>query len=352
MKKYTIAIIIALILALLLGCSSVTNDNESQDTNDEINADILNNENDEKETNINDIEIECNEKDSDLTSETNDHDHALGGGSGANWNCYLHAPHFCKYFLGNFLSAAGLTNEEFHLWAGPLRAARTSLYDECTVNIATMIEYFNIRRETIEEMTAGSYSGFCTFLSAPGILDILFSGDREMMEEFFCIENHDYFLQLERDTETKFVLALIRDAQEIIDANASPVSRHFNDIYTFVRLISPDRLFFDQWSWIRDLLEVGDYDSINIATYISRFHGRREHYLGPQSDALLTQRFLNIVAQTDLELYMHINAELLMQGVLSGDMSAIKSYYSIENQAMHNAAVAQVQAARQEQATQ
>ena len=226
--------------------------------------------------------------------------------------CFIHSGHFhsLDIFIGTLVCSEDLIE-----WYVPLRAAmRTSPYDECLINISTFIEHFGITREAIQQLIDDTRIDFFIEYN----LDVLFSGDNALIEEFYCIGNEALHDRIAAERELQYFTELLMNLQRIVNANVR-MSRHYHDIWTFLR-----DCYGKPWFgiWMRDLVEAGHYDRVNIIEFVNHFDISREV-------------FEQIVDERNLALFVHYNLDV----IFSGDPQLIASYYSIENEAAHTAHV-------------
>ncbi len=230
--------------------------------------------------------------------------------------CLVHSGsyHALDPFIGTLVSL-----EDFSKWWLPLRAKWTSPHDECLMNLSTFIEYFGITREQMQRVIDDDRLA----LHYEYNLDILFSGDRALIEAYYDIKNAGLHSQLVTEREDKFYSEKLKELQRRVNKNAS-MSRHYHDIWAYVSFGPP------QWKlqalyWMQGLVESGQYDRVNIVEFVHHERLSREAF---ERDKM----------QFRLDIFAHYNLDV----IFSGDPRLIAEYYSKENESIHTA---QVQAA-------
>ena len=238
-------------------------------------------------------------------------------------DCYLHAGDF--HNLDIFVTEDIVCSEEFFEWAEPLREMMRNSpdypYGECLVNLVTFIEHFNISREVFQQLIDDTRVDFVTEYN----LDILYSGDITLIEEFYRFENEMLFRQMAREREVSYFSAKIQELQQATLNQNSMMSRYYHDIWTYVSLMGGG--YSEAYRWMQGLVDAGEYDRVNIVEFA-------EH-LG-----LTREVFERWHTEFDMHLYTHYNIDI----IFSGDPELIASYYSVENEHLHTALVLEAQA--------
>jgi len=237
-----------------------------------------------------------------------------------NHDCRLHSSAFHSYNFLLSLDGDFICIEKFYEWALPLYTARTSSYDECTVNLYTIINQFDISRELFQYLLDTRNQSTTRHYN----LDILFSGDRALIEAYYCASNSSLHNQLGRESQHRRSLERIAELQLIVDANTSNMSRHFHDIWTFASFIA---FAEPTYRWMQRLVDAGEYERVNIVELVNNPPTR-----------IIRTGFERLMQNTNLHLFTHYNLDI----IYSGDWDLILAYYAIENQPLHDA---QVQAA-------
>ena len=245
-----------------------------------------------------------------------DEDFALDGiGGDESRRCLIHAPSFHAFdiFIYDVICA-----EDFAAWYVPLMRMRTSPYDECLANLYTFIAHFGLTREQFQQRIDETRADF-------GIeydLDILFGGNRALIEAHYCITNEELHRHIAIERQIAYITEGIKAFQEIIDARTSShFSRYFHDIWTFAQFY-PEIARFSIYYWMRDLIEIGEYDKVNLSQFIS------DRNVGEEF-------FTSQIANYNMDIYTHYNIEILF----SGNQRLIQSYYSATNEAIHTSHV-------------
>ena len=282
MKKYSILFLITLItisiLLLLSGCSEAANSA------------------------------------SELTNMSSDANTAEGIG-GDYRECYHHSAFFCSgAAFDYFVTRDIISTEDLTAWGLPLRKMRASPHDECLVNVVTFIEYFDIPREVFQQTIDYYQLDFSTELN----LDVLYSGDVALIEQYYSIENEELHRQMILEREVSYVIERIKAYQEIVNEHvSSQYSRYYHDIWTFAKFY-PDMARTAIYRWMKPLIDAGEYENINIFQLIRDLEISEEYF---------TRQVLNY----DMEFLTHYNIEILF----SDDQRLIEEYYSIENESYH-----------------
>ena len=242
---------------------------------------------------------------------------------GGDRMCHIHSLFFC-YHIGEFFISQDIVSwEDFYEWALPLMEMRSSPYDECLVNIVTFVEHFGIAREVFQQVIDHYRLDLSTV--AHFNLDIIYSGDRALIEEYYRIENEELHFQLIHELRDAYYSVRLMELQQIVNENVSEHSVYFYDIWTYVNFVSPQGRSWHS-RWMQDLINAGEYERVNIVEFINWARLPREIFE------------YRVTVENDLTLFTHYNLDI----IFSGDEQLIRQYYSTENQAAHTA---QVQAA-------
>ena len=230
--------------------------------------------------------------------------------------CLIHSGHF--HSLSIFVDTI-VSYEDFIAWSQPLWVMWTSPYSECLVNLSTFIEYFGITREEIQQLIDDIRieRDFDITFGLEINLDVLFSGDRDLIEEFYRIENEAMHTQMADERAFNHYAERLIRLQRIVNENATRMSRHYHDIWTFASFMrhAAGNHISD---WMQGLIDAGQYDRVNIVEYV--------HHSG-----MLRETFEQIVNEHSMYLFAHYNLDI----IFSGDPSLIARYYAIENEAAH-----------------
>ena len=234
--------------------------------------------------------------------------------------CLIHSGHFhtpLDIFNGELVSF-----EDFNRWYLQQRASWTSPYGECLVNLSTFIEYFGITREEIQQLIDDIRveHDFDITFGLEINLDVLFSGDMALIEEFYCIENEAMHNQMARARDIEHFSEILINLQDKVNVNTK-MSRYFHDIWTFVSMPHPTGLR-ETIAWMQGLVDAGLYEKVNIVEFV--------HYFN-RYENLTRETFERIVNENNMYLFTHYNLDI----IFSGDPSLIASYYAIENEAAH-----------------
>lgn len=230
--------------------------------------------------------------------------------------CFVHSGyyHILDPFIGTLVSL-----EEFSEWSLPLRAKMAAGHGECLINLSTFIEHFGITREQMQRLIDDTRIDF--FLEYN--LDVLFSGDRALIEAYYAIENEELHVQMASEREDKhFTEKLIR-LQRLVNKNAK-MSRYYHDIWTYVSFWPPQGKR-QAFQWMQSLAETGQYDRINIVEFV---HHRR--------DVMLPRwAFERDATEYNMHIFTHYNLDV----IYSGDPQLVARYYSKETEPIHTAQV-------------
>jgi len=235
------------------------------------------------------------------------------------WECHHHASGLHAYSIFYDGPYAIICAEEFYAWATPLWDAKTPDSEECTVNLYTVINHFDISYEVFQELIDKTQVGRNTHFN----LEILFSGDRALIDAYYSSANGTLHNHMVRERQRRQYLEEIAEMQIIVNANTSVMSRYFHDILTWANQfgVSPQLIS----GWMSRHIAAGAYERVNIAELASQSWVHRDaiEYLMPRRNVYI---------------FAHYNLDI----IFSNDWDLILSYYAIENEPLHTA---QVQAA-------
>jgi len=253
-----------------------------------------------------------------LVADESSHDHLSS--TWRYWECSVHSGHFHHFY--SFFENEIVSAEEFAEWALPLIDMRTSPDHECYVNLLTFIEHFEIPRERFQQFIDNNPLFLPHFN-----LDILYSGDRALIEAYYSIENQNLHNQIAHERNQAFEEIRNRNyheqiglLQQIVNENVQ-LSRYFHDILTFVSLRFSSNIGF-HYDWMRGLVDAGEYERVNIIEFANRF---RLSEIGLE----------HIMNRDGMNFFTHYNLDI----IFSGDLELITAYYSRENEALHTAQV-------------
>jgi len=236
--------------------------------------------------------------------------------------CYIHSWLFCGHSLHS-IGVFAVGEEAFEEWFLPLRAQRSSPYDECLANLSTLIEHFGISREVFQELV--NNNPFMQKFWLIDTADILFSGDKALIEQYFRFENEELHHQMAMEHEIRYFSERFQIAQSVVDANTTGMSRYYHDIWTYAMLTEHGiRWFYNMW--MRDLVAAGEYERVNIVDFV-------DHFFGENREAF--ERWVN---EHSMYLHTHYNLDI----IFSGNPQLIASYYAIENESIHTAQINQL----------
>jgi len=235
------------------------------------------------------------------------------------WTCHQHAVSFHAFC--DFLNAGIVSEEDLLAWHAPLWAMKTTYDAPCTINLITFIQHFNISREVFQEMLdaiplMGIYIHFD--------LDVLYSGDMALIEEFYSIENEMLHAQIEWVRWQNFYNERMFKLQQEVFANTSGMSRYFHDIWTWSNFSSGTPVHYN---WARRLIDAGEIERVNIVEFANRIEMNRP--------VLSKEAFIRWYNHDNLGIFTHYNIDV----IFSGNMDLIMAYYSIENEHLHTAQV-------------
>ena len=250
------------------------------------------------------------------------------GGMGHECERHSHIFHDRSIFLGAGGEDPVIDSEVARLWALPLIELEEET-GECLRNIFSFIQHFNIPREGFQGLIDGNPWWY--FQYGGDTLDILYSGDWALVDQFFAHEIYGGRAEREAfERETRWWNEKMKATQEIINMNTNEMSRYFHDIWSWSYFSNDRGWYYDLW--MGELIDAGEYGEINIVEFIHRFDLGREHSRFPGLTI-----FEHWAIHDNLNIFTHFNFDIL----LSGDWDLILSYYSIENEPLHTAAVQQ-----------
>jgi len=229
--------------------------------------------------------------------------------------CLIHSGHFHRGldpFIGTLVSP-----EDVAKWVLPLQAKWTSPQGECLINLSTFIEHFGITREQIQRVIDDTQIDF--FLEYN--LDILFSGDKALIEAYYAIENEELHTQKASARRDKYLSGRLINLQRVVIKNAT-MSRYYHDIWTFASSM-PTQFKAQILVWMQGLVDAGQYDRVNIVELVQHERVPRETF------------FERFATEHNMNLFTHYNPDV----IFSGDPQLIKRYYSKENESSHTGQV-------------
>ena len=234
--------------------------------------------------------------------------------------CSFHANSF--HFIDLYVMGGLVSREDYMAWATPLREQRQSPYDCCTVNVLTFIRHFGITEDQVQQVIDNLHP-VARYNMALNI-DILFSGDDELIEQFYAIENEMLHQQLMNEQVRIAFITTIMELQNVVSNNtrSSGMSRYYHDIKTFSTAMMTTWVLVN---WMQEHVAAGRYEYVNIVDAINHLEIPR----------FALERMIN---ESGIYRYTHYNLDV----IFSNNTQLIMDYYSIENEAAHTA---QVQAA-------
>ena len=191
--------------------------------------------------------------------------------NGLPW-CHNHAWSFHEA-IGILATSLEITNEDYFIWFRPLREKQNDLHGECYLNIVSFIEHFNIPRYIFQQALDEN----------PGInhfnhinLDVIYSGDWDLINTYYHVDNWDEHVRLGQEREIEFHLVNIYALQQIVNDNVSGrFSSHFHDIWSFAQHYQFRGGGGAQvYMWMRPLVAAGLYDEVNMANFFVDKIGR------------------------------------------------------------------------------
>jgi len=236
-------------------------------------------------------------------------------GGGDFRECNLHSAHF--HALDAFILSM-VSVEDFVEWSAPLRAEmRNSQAGCCLINLSTFIDHFELSRDDLQRVINENPRVIFSFHYN---LDILFSGDTALIEQYYCISNERTHSTMAREREVDYLSRKIMGLQQTVNVNVR-MSRHYHDIWTYARFMTPGGMsMFSRW--MQDLVDSGQYDRVNIVELVNYFRIPRHAFEG----------FVN---EFNMYLFTHYNTD----AIFSGNRQLIEAYYALENEAQHSSQV-------------
>jgi len=226
------------------------------------------------------------------------------------------------HHFGLFAGTGVLNNEEVRAWADPLREIELET-GECLVNMVTLIQQFNIPRETLQGIIDNNIHHY--FRHGGETLNVLYGGDWALIDEFFAVGGQAWQQGTERSRS--HWVGQIMEAQQLVYKNITEMSRYFHDIWTYSHFLGGQDT---RVRWMHGLIDAGEYNRVNVVDFINHFGLDRPSSLSPGLTI-----FEHWATQHNMNIFTHYNFDVL----LSGDWDLIRSYYSIENEHLHTAAV-------------
>jgi len=245
----------------------------------------------------------------DILAET-DSPEGIGGDDGA---CEQHVYFF--YDFSMFTWPGIITREELRAWSHPLWEIQRQT-GECLINMSSFIQYFGISRELFQEIVDSHVSDYFRFGGEN--IDVLYSGDVALINQFFAQEGPAAQMYVER--QNRYFSDRIMEAQRLVNENTTEMSWYFHDIWTYTLLpFAKD----SRYSWMRGLIDAGEYDRVNIVEFIYHFGLYRPSSLSPGLTI-----FEHWATYHNMNIFTHYNFDVL----LSGDWDLIREYYGIANE--------------------
>jgi len=241
----------------------------------------------------------------------------------SNWGwgrmCYTHSIFFCSpVVFDHFIGLDIIDIDDYSAWERPLRSLRTSPYEDCTVNIISFINHFGITRDVFQYVIDTLRLDYRFHYN----LDILFSGDSALIEQYYSIANEELHMQIPRERHQNSYLRLLWEAQQIVNAyviEQGVNSIYFHDIWTYGNRSRGIEVYT---SWMMDLIERGEYGRVNIIEFVNHF-------------GLSRAAFERFKIEDSMYLFGHYNLDV----IFSGNAALIASYYSVANESLHRAQV-------------
>ena len=212
--------------------------------------------------------------------------------------------------------------EDYFAWALPLMEMRSSPYDECLVNIVTFVEHFGITREVFQQVINNYRLDTSAFVHFN--LDVIYSGNWALIEEYYSIENEELHFQLMNERRDAYYSVRLMELQQVVNDNVNDFSIYFHDIWTYASFTPPGGKASTS-RWMQRLVHDGEYERVNLIEFLNHTRLTRESF----------ERWMN---EDNMRLFTHYNLDI----IFSGDEQLMRQYYSAENQPIHTA---QVQAA-------
>jgi hypothetical protein len=322
MKKQFLLLTIAVVMLILSACAEAQPTENGQISEHEEPTAITSNEAEATDEQADEnhatvvVTTEENEANKHIESSPSN---AVGG---LERECYLHTYPFCGGCIFDiFIIEEIVSLEDFGDWVVPLRAMRSSPYDECLINAVTLIEHFNISREVFQQVLDNLHPFAWRHMN----LDVLYSGDWDLINQYYHIENEELHRQLAQERHDQYYseqLMELQQLQQTINANVSgQYSLYFHDIWTYVNFLGSPTLGHNI-IWMQELIDVGEYDRINIVELVNHFN-------------MPVEAFERLEREYNINLFTHYNLDV----IFSDDPVLIADYYSAENEAAHTAIV-------------
>ena len=245
-------------------------------------------------------------------------------GIGGFWGCEIHHDIFHNLFSFQLIPSF-VSDDAFLEWAIPLWQLEEQT-DECLVNLLSFITYFGITREAFQSYINDNIRRY--FQYGGDIIDVLFSGDTALVEQYFGVDNAMLIWQERMDRQERYWNKRVTIAQQRVNENTTEMSWYFHDVWTYTYL-TDNSWGWHYTMWMRDLVAAGEYDRVNVVEFINYFELYREG-LTPGMTA-----FEHWANEFNMNIFTHYNFDIL----LSGDWDLIRDYYCITNQAAHSAQV-------------
>jgi len=158
-------------------------------------------------------------------------------------------------------------------------------------------------------------------------LDVIYSGDWDLINQYYCIENADVFVEMVNERRDRYYTDKLKELQQTVNNNVTAKhSIYVHDIWTYVSFMMPvgSQMFS---LWMQELIDAGEYERVNIVEFAYHFYASR----GGDSIAA----FRRFYEEDNMQIYTHYNLDV----IFSGDQALIDSYYAKENEAQHTAIV-------------
>ena len=246
-------------------------------------------------------------------------------GIGGFWGCEIHHDIFHNLYSFQLIPSF-VSDDAFLEWAIPLWDLEEQT-GECLVNLLSFITYFGITREAFQAYVDGNIRRYFQF--GGDIIDVLFSGDSALIEQYFSVNNAMLIWQERMDRQEIYWNERVTTAQRRVRENTSEMSWYFHDVWTYFYLTDNSRGWY-YTMWMRDIVEAGEYESVNIAEFIEHFELDRPSSLSP--GITIFEHWANYF---NMNIFTHYNFDIL----LSGDWNLIRDYYCITNEPLHTAQV-------------
>jgi len=323
MKKYSclfiLVLTVGLVLVLLSGCIDlivVSDDTQLL----EVDSDIYNATDEPIDITPNEVLNYIEDGSEDIYAEIYGIEDSIGGVH--HYPSCAHAEFFhdITIFTGIGDSPTVVDIEVVRTWSFPLVQQEIAT-GECLINIFTFIQYFEISREVFQELIDSNIWWY--FRYGGSALDVLYSGDRALVDEFFRWDGRAGQEAFER--EERHWSGRIMELQQIVIENTTEMSRYFHDILTWSYFSNNKSM---RVYWMQELIDAGEYDRVNVVEMITYFGLDRLNSLSPGFTT-----FEHWTNERNLNIYTHYNFDVL----LSNDWDLIREYYSIANEQLHTA---------------